>query len=198
MEGLDGVMFGLFVKKPPLTGAPLKIYGNSPIKFAQVLDGTSKTVMAGEAWFDVERVGRVQGDGYNRPERPDGNRKDHWMIGSDSIGAASPGDPTEALGSTGVPPNWHKNLEALGHCDQIGAAPPPPGAAGAAASAAASHMHVIGPVDCFGVQLSFSSEHPGITQVVLCDGSVTAIDEDINLDVWETMGTRSEKFRILQ
>jgi hypothetical protein len=59
-------------------------------------------------------------------------------------------------------------------------------------------MHVIGPVDCFGVQLSFSSEHPGITQVILCDGSVTAIDEDINLDVWEAMGTRSEKFRILQ
>jgi prepilin-type N-terminal cleavage/methylation domain-containing protein len=193
MEGMDGVMFGLFLREPLLPGAPAKIYGHSPIKFSQVLDGTSKTVMAGEAWFDVERVGRAQSDGYPKPEPPQGTRKDHWMIGSDSIGSAAPGDPSEALGSTGVPPNWHKSAEAMKHCDRFESSPPPP----AAAAAASAAMHIVGPADCDGIQLSFSSEHPGITQVVMCDGSVTTINEDIDLDTWERMGTRSEKYVML-
>jgi hypothetical protein len=58
-------------------------------------------------------------------------------------------------------------------------------------------MHVVGPIDCDGAQLSFSSDHPSVTQVVMCDGSIQVIEEDIDLDIWEQMGTRSNKFRML-
>jgi prepilin-type N-terminal cleavage/methylation domain-containing protein len=189
MEQLDGVMFGVYMKEPP----PKNNYnGRSLISFAKIVDGTSKTVMAGEAWFDAERVGRVGADGFPAPESPQGSRKDHWMIGSDSIGAASPGDPSEALGSTGVPPNWHKNAAAMAHCDRFGSAAPPP-----SGETTGTGSHIVGPVDCDGVQLSFSSDHPGIAQVIMCDASVQSIEEDINLDVWERMGTRAEKYVIL-
>jgi prepilin-type processing-associated H-X9-DG protein len=125
-----------------------------------------------------------------------GNRKDHWAIGSDSIGAAEPGDPSEALGSTGCPPNLHKSSVAVGYCDGT-----PTGTfeAGVASDdedgeTLASGAHVVGCYDCFGLQISFSSNHPGMTQVVMCDGSVQAIEEDIDIEVWNNMGTRSEKF----
>jgi prepilin-type N-terminal cleavage/methylation domain-containing protein len=188
MEQLDGVMYGVYLKDPP----PKNNYnGRSLVSMARIIDGTSKTVMAGEAWFDVDRVSRTQSDGYPTPESPQGTRKDHWMIGSDSIGAASPGDPSEALGSTGVPPNWHKSVGAMAHCDRFG------GAGSSTGDDIGTSSHIVGPEDCDGVQLSFSSDHPGITQVVMCDGSVQTIEEDINLDVWERMGTRSEKYVIL-
>jgi prepilin-type N-terminal cleavage/methylation domain-containing protein len=185
MEQLDGVMFGVYVRDPPPPPAPA--YGKSLVSMKKITDGTSKTVMAGEAWFDVERVSKLHTDGYPRPEPNTGTRKDHWMIGSASIGDSAVGDPSEALGSTGVPPNMHKDLVALTHCDEVGGG----------SSEGGSGAHVIGPQDCDGLQLSFSSDHPGITQVVMCDGSVQVIQENINLDVWERMGTRNEKYVVL-
>jgi hypothetical protein len=44
------------------------------------------------------------------------------------------------------------------------------------------------------LQLSFSSEHPGIVQVAMCDGSVQQVEDGIDEFVWSKMGTRSEKF----
>ena len=34
-----------------------------------------------------------------------------------------------------------------------------------------------------------------MTQVVMCDGSVQTIQEDIDIEIWNHMGTRSDKFR---
>jgi prepilin-type N-terminal cleavage/methylation domain-containing protein len=183
LEQMDGVMFGVYVKEP----APANSHGKGVVSIKKITDGTSKTVMAGEAWFDVERVSKLHTDGYPRPEPSTGTRKDHWMIGSDSIGNNAVGDPSEALGSTGVPPNMHKTSAALSHCDQVGGG----------AAEGGSGAHVVGPEDCEGLQLSFSSDHPGITQVVMCDGSIQVVQENINLDVWERMGTRNEKYVIL-
>jgi hypothetical protein len=121
------------------------------------------------------------------------------MVGSEGIAGGKsktgvPADPSEAMGSTGVPPNLHKDPAAFEGCSApSGASPPPP-----AGMAAASSMHVVGPIDCEGLQLSFSSEHPGIVQVGMCDGSVNVIQEDIDLDIWEQMGTRSNKYVMLQ
>ena len=183
-------MYGVYMKDPP----PRNNYnGRGLVSMAKIVDGTSKTVMAGEAWFDAERVGRTGSNGYPTEEPAQGTRKDHWMIGSESIGAVSPGDPTEALGSTGVPPNWHKSPGAMAHCDRFGGAAPPP----SSGEDMGTGSHIVGPADCDGVQLSFSSDHTSIVQVVMCDGSVQTIEEDIDLDVFERMGTRSDKYVIL-
>jgi prepilin-type N-terminal cleavage/methylation domain-containing protein len=187
MEQLDGVMYGVYMKDPPPKN---NFNGRSLVSIAKIEDGTSKTVMAGEAWFDVELVGQTLSDGYPKAENAQGTRKDHWMIGSDSVSDATPGDPSEALGSTGVPPNWHKDRNAMQHCIELSSG-------GMSASMASSSMHIVGPSDCFGVQLSFPSDHPGITQIVMCDGSVQQVEEDVNLDIWEQMGTRSNKYVIL-
>jgi prepilin-type N-terminal cleavage/methylation domain-containing protein len=201
MEQLDGVMYGVYVNEPPLSGAATKTYGRNTVSISKITDGTSKTVAVGEAVFDVGRVGKTGSDGYARiesrggGENGEGQRKDHWAIGSDSIGAADPGDPSEALGSTGCPPNMHRAPIAVGACDDADWGTFE-GASGAAASSsnAAAMLHTPGCFDCFGLQISFSSNHPGITQVVMCDGSVIVIDEDIDIDVWSHMGTRSDKF----
>jgi hypothetical protein len=54
--------------------------------------------------------------------------------------------------------------------------------------------HVVGALDCDGLQLSFSSDHPGIVQVVMSDASVQVVQEDIDSNIWQDMGTRSDKF----
>lgn len=190
LEQMDGVMYGVRVKDPTTK------FGTSTVRMAKITDGTSKTVAVGEAVSDVERIGRTQGDGYPRPEPQYGTRKDHWYIGSDSIdgpsttGPVEPvaqGDPSEAMGSTGVPLNMHKDQEVLTLCDSL------VGPASGAASEGTS-SHVVGQSDCESLQLSFSSDHTGIVQVVMCDGSVQAIEESIDPATWSAMGTRADKF----
>ncbi|HEY3392515.1 MAG TPA: DUF1559 domain-containing protein [Lacipirellulaceae bacterium] len=204
MEQLDGVMYGVYVRQPPLPGAPSRTYGTGLVSIAKITDGTSKTIAVGEAVFDVGRVGRTGPDGYARVEPRGGGedgrgqRKDHWAIGSDSIGAAEVSDPSEALGSTGCPPNLHKSSAAVGKCDGTNSGTFE-GASLVANDAEdgteiGGGAHTVGCYDCFGLQISFSSNHPGMTQVVMCDGSVQAIEEDIDIEVWNNMGTRSDKF----
>jgi prepilin-type N-terminal cleavage/methylation domain-containing protein len=203
MEQLDGVMYGVYVRQPPLPGASTKTYGTGLVSIAKITDGTSKTVAVGEAVFDVGRVGRTGPDGYARGEPRSGGtdgtgqRKDHWAIGSDSIGAAEVSDPSEALGSTGCPPNLHKSTLAVGRCDgtDSGSFEGASQVARNAEDEIASGAHTVGCFDCFGLQISFSSNHPGMTQVVMCDGSVQTIQEDIDIEIWNHMGTRSDKFR---
>jgi prepilin-type N-terminal cleavage/methylation domain-containing protein len=180
MEQTDGVMYGVKVKDPTTK------FGQGTVSIAKVTDGTSKTMAVGEAVSDVERLSRFQPDGYTRPEPQQGTRKDHWSVGSDSLSTNDLGDPSEALGSTGVPPNLHKNHAVVELCEK-----PLPGASGPDQGVSS---HVVGPLDCDGLQLSFSSDHPSLVQVVMCDGSVQAIQEDIDPNLWQDMGTRADKF----
>jgi prepilin-type N-terminal cleavage/methylation domain-containing protein len=196
LEQVDGVMYGVYLREPSANyKPPILNYGRSLVSMKKVTDGTSKTVAVGEAWFDVYRVGATGSDGYPLPEPNTGTRKDHWMVGSEGLsggqnGTAVPGDPSEAMGSTGVPPNLHRVPEAFANCV--------PGPHGGAPPTGGSGSHIVGPIDCEGLQLSFSSEHPGITQVVMCDGAIQVIEENIDLDVWEDMGTRADQFVQLQ
>ena len=93
-----------------------------------------------------------------------GERKDHWYIGSDDIDIEN--DPSEALGSTGV----GINLQQRFRCGD--------GAPDA---------------ECQQLQLSFSSAHSGVVNVVYCDGSVQSVTQDTDAKVWSEMGTRSGK-----
>jgi prepilin-type N-terminal cleavage/methylation domain-containing protein len=167
LEQADGVLVGVKVAflNPVLP--------QTPISFRQIDDGLSKTIAVGEAVPDIESLlaGPVDSNGYPRPEMRGGNLKDHWYVGSDDVDTNPGYDVSEALGSTGVPPNLHR-AGGIYKC---------PGAQVADAG-------------CQALQLSFSSEHPGVVQVVMCDGSVQTIEEDVDLIVWSKMGTRSEKF----
>jgi prepilin-type N-terminal cleavage/methylation domain-containing protein len=171
LEQTDGVMYGVKVKD-----ANPK-FGKSLVSMAKITDGTSKTIAVGEAVPDYEEISKVGPDGYPPQEPQYGKQKDHWYIGSHSI--AGIGDPSEGLGSTGVDPNLHKNEQVVLRCR---------------GSTAGAGAHVTGG-DCEELQLSFSSEHPGIVQVVMCDGSVQIVQDDIDYDPWSAMGTRSDKYR---
>lgn len=144
---LDGVMYGQDKNKD------LK-----PVKLRQIKDGTSKTILVGEALHDrtaQEKIGRTR-------ESARGDHKDHWYIGSDDIDIEN--DSSECLGSTGVRPNLQ---QTKGCGDGFTDA------------------------DCQQLQLSFSSAHRGIVNVVMVDGSVQRVEEEIDQAVWSQMGTRS-------
>ena len=171
MERLDGPLVAILADDEKAS-----LHSKQPISLRQIEDGTSNTLLVGEAVTDVaalERSAQKGQHGHTAPEHFAGDRKDHWYIGSDSIDGPAVTDVSEALGSTGVLPNLHKKPSRF-HC-------------GTPTS-----------YECQALQLSFSSEHSGIVQVVLCDGSVQSIEEGIDSEVWSKMGTRSEKFDRLE
>ena len=148
MEELDGVMYG-HNKDEKL----------KPVKLKKILDGTSKTILVGEALHDAEaqrKIGRTR-------ESAQGDHKDHWYIGGDDADVYN--DASECLGSTGVRPNLH----ITNRCGD-----------------GASNE------ECQALQISFSSAHRGIVNVVLCDGSVQRVEEEIDAEIWSEMGTRSK------
>lgn len=146
----DGVLYGLD-KDDTARGLPLR----------KISDGTSKTVLVGEALHDVIAQNEV---GTKREAAP-GDHKDHWYIGSDDIDVNN--DSSEGLGSTGVGINLQRRFPD-GCNDRNG-----------------------GHAGCMALQLSFSSAHAGTAQVLMGDGSVHNIDEGIEQVIWSEMGTRS-------
>ena len=79
------------------------LFQHSSTSIASVLDGTSHTILIGEAlhdytfWGDNPWVGRQV--------------VDHWYVGS--IGVRSWNEVSEALGSTGVKPNTHQDRSSF-------------------------------------------------------------------------------------
>ena len=136
--------------------------GLEPLAFSEIRDGLSNTVLVGEAAHDVDEQSRLG----KQAEVLVGNKKDHWYIGSDSIDGAEV-DLSECLDSTGVPPSLHKQPDVY-NCSSPASA------------------------ECQALQLSFSSHHPGVVQVVLCDGSVKQIQKGIDLTIWQAVGTRAQ------
>jgi type II secretory pathway pseudopilin PulG len=162
-EGADGVLVGIHHKED--TG-----YGRIP--FRRILDGTSKTVIVGEALHDTETEEAEGAKG----EAKQGSRKDHWFGGSDDIdtahGTGNFSDLSEFLGSTGVGINLQGNPVVDSSKNQsLCTSPSSP--------------------ECQALQLSFGSSHPGIVQMVYVDGHVESIQVDIDPQVWSDMGTRA-------
>ncbi len=148
MQELDGVLFGHSKDRPAKT-----------IRFNKIKDGTTKTILVGEALHDSA----TQAKRGRTREAPHGDRKDHWYIGGDDPDIGN--DASECLGSTGVRPNLQKIFECTPQNSRR--------------------------ADCQALQLSFSSAHGGIVQVVMCDASVHRIEDEIDPKVWSNMGTRA-------
>ena len=164
-QGADGVLVAIHKDEDPERGIPIR----------RIEDGTSNTMLVGEAWHDIVTVD----DKGQEIEPIEGNRKDHWWGGSDDIdttaggggeGAGSVRDLSEFLGSTAVP----LNLQGTPDQNQ-------------------ETCLDAGSKACDALQLSFSSEHPGVVQSVFCDGHVEALSEDIESDVLSNYGTRSSQ-----
>ena len=80
MKGLDGVLFS-----------------DSEIKIRNISDGTSHTLLCGEALPTVQD--------NTTPETWGNRRKDHWSVGSDDAKSQDGHDGSELCGSTGVAMN---------------------------------------------------------------------------------------------
>lgn len=163
-------------QKPNYQGADGVLYAihkdqdrHKGVAIRQIEDGTSNTALVGEVWHDVEN----QDNFGQQPESIEGNRKDHWWGGSDDIDTTfgeSVRDLSEFLGSTAVPMNLQRSSEENKITCQSSASKP-----------------------CQALQLSFGSEHPGVVQMVFCDGHVSGLTEDTDARVWSDYGTRSSQ-----
>jgi prepilin-type N-terminal cleavage/methylation domain-containing protein len=151
MGSLDGVLFP-----------------QSKIGIKHILDGTSNTVLVGEALPDIVAITSL-----TTPETALGSVKDHWPLGGDDIdGTGGPEqgrDPSEGHGSTAVPINYQNPFLGGNGCQGLSGA------------------------DCQKYQLAFGSAHAAGAQVVNCDGSVAMINEGIDPKVWSDMGTRDSQ-----
>ena len=153
-QGADGVLYGIHHSQDT---------SDKGVTLQRIGDGTSNTVMVGEATHDIEAVE----DYGTTAEAIQGNRQDHWWGGSDDIDTAPSYDMSEFLGSTAVPINFQTNSEQHRQwCSSPESS------------------------ECQALQLAFGSEHPGIAQMVFCDGHVDAIQESIDMNVWSDYGTR--------
>ena len=162
----DGVLFA--VLNPD--GSDPNLRSSTPVGLQMIEDGTSNTVLAAEAVHDVQAQEEIGG---LRPEQARfGDHKDHWAIGSDDLDTSPGTDFSEAMGSTAVELNLHREVYD------------------------ASGTHVCSDPSssgCQKLQLGFGSEHPGVVVAVYCDGHVEQIQEDIDLQVWSDAGTRASQ-----
>ena len=73
------------------------LFSDSAVKIRDIMDGTSHTLLCGEALPTVKD--------NTSPETWSNRRKDHWAVGSDDADTDNGHDGSELCGSTGVPMN---------------------------------------------------------------------------------------------
>ncbi|MFV2066180.1 MAG: DUF1559 domain-containing protein [Pirellulales bacterium] len=162
MRNLDGVLWGIHYEGKTLDRRTTRVRA---VRIREITDGLSNTMLVGEALHDSiaqQQIGR-------KSELLVGDHKDHWYIGSDDVDTSPFMDPSEGLGSTGVPLNLHK----IYTCEKGRSTPE----------------------QCMALQVCYSSNHTGIVNVVMCDGAVRAVNEAIDAQIWSDMGTRAGQTR---
>ena len=148
------------------------MYSWSRVRMRQITDGTSKTMLIGEALHDVAAQ-----EAYGwRAERDEGDHKDHWYIGSNDLDISRRGahglDVSEAMGSLGVPINYQDDFPRNSACISPGSPRSE---------------------DCQKVQLAFGSAHVGGFQMVRSDGSVDFVQENVDANIRRDLATRASQ-----
>jgi prepilin-type N-terminal cleavage/methylation domain-containing protein/prepilin-type processing-associated H-X9-DG protein len=164
-NGIEPVLLNRHDKMKKLDGV---LFGQSEVGLKHITDGSSNTLLVGEAAHDTAEVDRVGG---TQSESGLGNRKDHWYFGSDDVDTGPSYDLSEALGSTAVPINF-QNQGGAALCTTVSSP------------------------ECQKLQLSFGSLHPGGMNAVKCDGSVEFINESIDEIAWRDLGTRDSRLTV--
>jgi prepilin-type N-terminal cleavage/methylation domain-containing protein len=143
------------------------LFARSKIAIKHILDGTSNTMIVGEAVHDADGQANA-----TRREADVGGKKDHWAMGGDDLdgtgGPEAARDPSECLGSAAVPVNFHQPFLGTEVCTGSNS----------------------GTADCQKFQLSFGSSHAGNMQLARCDGSVESLNDSVDAIVWRDMATR--------
>jgi hypothetical protein len=88
----------------PMGEADGVMFAYSKVTFSKITDGTSHTMLVGEAVHDANSV-------ELGAERAPSGRKDHWYFGSDDLDGRR--DISEAVGSTAVPMNFQAQFEGV-------------------------------------------------------------------------------------
>ena len=104
ISDLDGVMINRVAHQRIQYNG--QSFGATGAKIASVRDGTSNTILIGEAEPDLgvmPEMGIIKEN-----NAANSGRKDHWAFGGDDLDTNNQGDMSEFLGSTGVPMNAPK------------------------------------------------------------------------------------------
>lgn len=159
---------GIFLTRPRgASGTENRLFNGgtaSQITFASISDGTSNTVMIGEAESDPELAS-------NASFRETGNtgRKDHWAIGGDDMDNWEGTDWSEAGGSTAVAINYPRPAETI-----------------------PSAVRIDGSLEWGAYEVSFGSNHSGGAQFSRADGSVTFLSDSIDPITFSDLGNRAD------
>ena len=149
---------GMIITRPP-DEARIRQGGMGGAKMRDILDGLSNTLMFGEAEPDF-----VHSVESTRQENQNTGRKDHWAIGGDDFDNWEGTDWSEQGGSTAVPINYERPVDA-----RYSDASP----------------------EWAAYEVSFGSNHTGGAQFCAGDGSVRFITESIDAELFGALGTRA-------
>jgi prepilin-type N-terminal cleavage/methylation domain-containing protein/prepilin-type processing-associated H-X9-DG protein len=137
------------------------IFGTSKLNFGDITDGTSQTIMFGELSWEVDIPTRT-----NYTPTPNGP----WLVGSTSRN----GEADALSGSRGFAQStknvrWGVNERRLVNAD---------GTANGATTACLTDV-------------SLGSNHPGGTNIGMCDGAVHFVKQDVETDILRAMASRA-------
>jgi prepilin-type N-terminal cleavage/methylation domain-containing protein/prepilin-type processing-associated H-X9-DG protein len=186
-DGMNGPAAGpfIYIDNIPQLGGPMNNQTGSSVSYAGILDGTSNTAAFSER---VKAVG-INGNSMFDSTRPNSNV-------SVSAGVSSTQETTaqafyaQCMTTPPTPDSSGMN-QAVDVDDNISGANWWSGQ-----PALTRYAHVMPPNSWTcrsGLQMSHvaNSRHPGIVNVVFCDGSVKAIKSTVNINAWWALGTRA-------
>ena len=158
---------GIFITRPPERATIAQGGTGGAVTMSGIADGTSNTLMIGEAepLINLSEVAQLR-------ENRDTGRKDHWAIGGDDMDSWEGVDWSECGGSTGVAINYKPPGDGLWPNDlgSFGLNADPEWAA---------------------YEVSFSSNHSGGAQFCRADGSVKFFSDQISAPIYSALGTRN-------